>query len=86
MNDPIVEEVRRNREAHAATFNYDLDAIYQNLKEHERLSGRKFVTFSGVRASPFGDSGHDRGLPRAKSTRTVSEDIASPPTDPGVPR
>jgi hypothetical protein len=43
MNDPIVDEVRRVRDAHAARFNYDLDAIYDDIKERERLSGRTFV-------------------------------------------
>ena len=46
MNDPIVDEVRRIRDAHAARFNYDLDAIFQDIKEREKKSGHKFV--SGV--------------------------------------
>jgi hypothetical protein len=46
MNDPIVEEVRRVRDAHAARFNYDLDAIFQDIKEQEEKSGRTFI--SGV--------------------------------------
>jgi len=45
QDDPIVEEVRRVREAYAAKFNYDLDAIFQDLKRQERESGRTFVTF-----------------------------------------
>jgi hypothetical protein len=44
-DDPIVEEVRKVREAHAARFNYDLRAIYQDLKRLERESGRTFVRF-----------------------------------------
>jgi hypothetical protein len=44
-DDPIVSEVRRVRDEHAAKFNYDLDAIYQDLKEHERKSGRKYVRY-----------------------------------------
>lgn len=44
MNDPIVDEVRRVRDAHAARFNYDLDAIFRNIKEQEKKSGRKFVS------------------------------------------
>jgi hypothetical protein len=43
MNDPIVEEVRRVRDAHAARFNYDLDAIFQDIKEQEKKSGLKFI-------------------------------------------
>ena len=35
MKDPIVEEVRRIREAHAARFNYDIDAIVADLKRSE---------------------------------------------------
>jgi hypothetical protein len=43
MNDPIVDEVRRVRDAHAARFNYDLDAIFQDIKEKEKKSGLQFV-------------------------------------------
>lgn len=42
--DPIVEEVRKIREEHAARFNYDLDAIYKDLKRLEQESGRKTVS------------------------------------------
>ena len=48
MNDPIVDEVRRVRDAHAARFHYDLDAIYRDIKEQEKESGRKFVSFAPV--------------------------------------
>jgi hypothetical protein len=41
--DPIVEEVRKVRDAHAAQFNYDLQSIYHALKQEESESGRKFV-------------------------------------------
>jgi hypothetical protein len=44
-NDPIVEEVRKNREAYAAKFNYDLKAIYEDLKKAEKRSKRKKVSF-----------------------------------------
>jgi hypothetical protein len=43
-SDPIVEEVRRVREAYAARFNYDLQAMYRDLKEKEKRSGRKTVS------------------------------------------
>lgn len=33
--DEIIEEVRGNREAHAAKFSYDLRAIYEDLKKSE---------------------------------------------------
>lgn len=36
MEDPIVEEVRKLREEHAARFDYDLDAIFDDLKRAEK--------------------------------------------------
>jgi hypothetical protein len=50
MNDPIVDEVRRIRDAHAARFKYDLDAIYRDIKEREKESGLVFV--DGVARQP----------------------------------
>jgi hypothetical protein len=45
-SDPIVDEVRRVRDAYAARFNYDLRAIYRDLKEKEKRNGRKIVSFA----------------------------------------
>lgn len=45
-SDPIVDEVRRVRDAHAARFNYDLRAIFKDIKEQEIRSGLKFVSFA----------------------------------------
>jgi hypothetical protein len=43
--DSIVKEVREARESYAAQFNCDLHAIYRDLKEKEKKSGRKTVCF-----------------------------------------
>jgi hypothetical protein len=53
MNDAIVDEVRRVRDAHAAMFHYDLDAIFQDIKEQERRSGLKFVSYPPRRTEPI---------------------------------
>ena len=45
-DDPIVAEVREARQAHAARFHFDIDAIFQDLKDQERRSGSTFVRFS----------------------------------------
>ena len=42
--DPIVEEVRKARQAHAAKFNYDLSAICADLKKKEKSSGHPVVS------------------------------------------
>lgn len=39
--DPIVEEVRRVREAYAARFNFDVRAMFEDLKKQERENGSK---------------------------------------------
>jgi len=44
--DEIIDEIRANRDAHAAKLNYDLRAIYEDLKksEIERINtGHPFV-------------------------------------------
>lgn len=69
MNDPIVDEVRRIRDAHAARFNYDLDAIYRDIKEQEKASGRKFVSFAPIEAEP------DQSLQPTGAAIPVSRDI-----------
>ena len=51
MNDPIVDEVRRVRDAHAARFNYDLHAIFLDIKERENQRGLHFV--NGVARQPI---------------------------------
>ena len=42
--DPIVDEIRKAREAHAAKFNYDPRAIYNDFKEQERQDRRIYVS------------------------------------------
>jgi hypothetical protein len=43
--DPIVDEVRQVREAHAAKFQFDLQAIFQSIKAEEKASGKQFVSY-----------------------------------------
>jgi len=42
--DPIVDEVRKVREAHVAKFNYDLSAICADLKKKEKDSGHPLIS------------------------------------------
>ena len=52
MDDPIVDEVRRVRDAYAARFDYDLDAIVRDIQEQEKQSGRTFVSLTPPRFQP----------------------------------
>lgn len=42
--DPIVEELHRIREEHAREFNFDIAAIYEDLKKQEAKSDRKIIS------------------------------------------
>jgi hypothetical protein len=56
MEDPIVEEVRRAREAYLRQFNYDLEAIFRDLKarekEHTEKGTHKIVSLAPKRIEP----------------------------------
>jgi hypothetical protein len=41
--DEIVEEIHRIREEYAKSFNYDLDAIFEDLRKKQAESGREVV-------------------------------------------
>ncbi len=43
IDDPVVEEVRAYRQAHAARFNYDLAAIFAALVERQKSSSRPVI-------------------------------------------
>ncbi len=61
--DHIVAEVRAIRDAHAAKFQYDLQAIYEDIKERERTSGRTYVRFNP-----------DGTMTRTRYGKVISED------------
>ncbi len=49
MKDPIVEEVRKIRDEHAARFDYDIDAIFEDLKRREKESRQSVITLAPKR-------------------------------------
>ena len=50
--DPIVDEVRRIRDDHAASFAYDLDAIYADLIRLQAAAGQPRISFGPNRVQP----------------------------------
>jgi len=44
QRDPIVEEVRRIKEEHAARYNYDIRAMGKALQEEQKRDGRHVVS------------------------------------------
>ena len=43
--DPIISEVRAVRDAHAARFEYDMAAIFRDIRAMQEKSGREYVRF-----------------------------------------
>ena len=41
--DPILEDLHKYREEYAKSFNYDLKAIFEDLRKKQMKSGRKVV-------------------------------------------
>jgi hypothetical protein len=46
---PVVLEVRKVKERLAAKFNYDIDAMFRDLREREKTSGQRYVDLSKPR-------------------------------------
>ena len=50
-DDPIVSQVREARDKHAAQFAYDLERIFDDIKDKQQSSGREYVRYSARRSS-----------------------------------
>lgn len=53
--DPIIAEIRAVRVEHAAKFDYDVKAIFEDLRARQEASGRKYVSYPARRISPVTD-------------------------------
>ena len=58
--DPIVEEIRRYRQEHAAQFNYDPDRIVEDLIAQQRASGRTYIRLPARRIKPKAEAVSNR--------------------------
>ena len=61
--DPIVEEVRAIRDAYAKQFDYDLEAIFRDLKEKEDKSHREFILIPPNRIEPTRQNNQGLNIP-----------------------
>lgn len=52
LKDEIAEEVRAAREAYAVRFNYDLAAMYKDLKAKEQAHNRQIAPLQPVEPQP----------------------------------
>ena len=60
QTDPILAELRAIRRAYAARFNYDVDAMFRDIRARQEASGREYVRLPSRRpVSASEDSGDD---------------------------
>ena len=57
--DPIIAEIRTVRDEHVARLNYDVKAIFMDIRARQEASGRKYVRYPAKRVvyeieSPIG--------------------------------
>ena len=70
--DPIIAEIHAVRAAYAARFNYDIHAMFRDLKAMEKASGRTFVRLRPrQRAAPADGSPRPHGSKGARAASSV---------------
>ena len=60
--DPIISDVRAARDAHVARFDYDVAAIFRDIRAMQEESAREYVRLPAraVAASDAPSAGHTR--------------------------
>ena len=49
QTDPIIAELRAIRQAYAARFDYDVEAIFKDIRARQKASGRDYVRLTARR-------------------------------------
>ena len=57
--DPIIAELRAIRRAYAARFDYDVDAMFRDIRARQEASGREYVRLSSRRSVTTGEESGD---------------------------
>ena len=52
QTDPIIAEVRAERDKHAAQFDYNVEAIFKDIQTRQTTSGRQYVRYPPKRFRP----------------------------------
>ena len=74
--DSIIEELHRIREEHAAQFNYNLDAIFQDLKQKEEQSGLQYVSYDAPQPTSLRSGNSERSIAHETREEEKIEDNA----------
>lgn len=53
--DPIIAELRSIRQAYAARFDYDVEAMFRDIRARQQTSGREYVRLPARRVVSAGE-------------------------------
>ena len=53
--DPIIAELRSIRQAYAARFDYDVEAMFRDIRARQQISGREYVRLPARRVVSAGE-------------------------------
>ena len=51
QTDPIIAELRAIRQAYAAQFDYDVEAMFRDIRARQEASGREYVRLPARRTT-----------------------------------
>ena len=57
QTDPIIAELRAVRKAYAARFDYDVEAMFKDIRARQEASGREYVRLPAHRPVVASESG-----------------------------
>ena len=72
QTDPIIAEVRAIRQAYAARFDYDVEAIFRDIRARQEASGRDYVRLPARRAPTAAEKSDDALTRRSSAQRRRS--------------
>ena len=53
--DPIIAELRSIRQAYAARFDYDVEAMFRDIRARQQTSGREYIRLPARRVVSAGE-------------------------------
>ena len=81
QTDPIMAEVRAIRQAYAARFDYDVDAIFRDVRARQKASGRDYVRLSKRPVVSAGGEERDAPTPDREELAPRARLTPAPPHD-----
>ncbi len=76
-DDEIVADIRKIREEYAKRFNYDVRAMFEDLKKNQEARGRKLVSFARKQAPVTSPKNRAEIVSLAKRVANLEVEVAN---------